>query len=139
WRWILRDDAGHRLPTGPLWHATAIGFMANNLLPARAGEFARAWVASQRLPVRFTTALGSIAVERVFDGLVMVALMAVAIAAPSFPAHATVLGTPLAHVATGAAMLFGALLVVAFVVVHRPAPWLRLWQRVTAALLPQRL
>jgi hypothetical protein len=39
-----------------LWHATAIGFMANNLLPARAGEFALRYVASQQVPVRFSTA-----------------------------------------------------------------------------------
>ena len=56
WRLILRDPRGARLPFVPLWHATTIGFMANNLLPARAGEVARAYVASQQLPVRFTTA-----------------------------------------------------------------------------------
>ncbi len=82
WRLILRDVDGHRFDWIPLWHATAIGFMANNLLPARAGEVARAYVARRQLPVRFTTALGSVGVERVFDGLVMLALMAVAIAAP---------------------------------------------------------
>ena len=69
WRVILRDARGAAVPTGPLWHATAVGFMANNLLPARAGEFARAYLANRQLPVRFTTALASIAVERVFDGL----------------------------------------------------------------------
>src|SRR6266550_1138431 len=82
WRLILRDADGRPFPWMPLWHATTIGFMANNLLPARAGEFARAYVASRQLPVRFTTSLGSIAVERVFDALVMLGLMAVAIAAP---------------------------------------------------------
>src|SRR5207249_11519606 len=46
-------------------------------------------VASRQLPVRFTTALGSIGVERVFDALVMLGLMALAIASPSFPAHST--------------------------------------------------
>src|SRR3989449_10220478 len=33
WRLILRDVGGSRFPLLPLWHATAIGFMANNLLP----------------------------------------------------------------------------------------------------------
>ena len=90
WQLILRDANGQRFPWTPLWHATAIGFMANNLLPARAGEVARAYVASRQLPVRLSTALASLVVERVFDGLVMLGLMAVAIAAPSFPAHALV-------------------------------------------------
>src|SRR5256885_1183359 len=76
WRLILRDIDGHRFPSLPLWHATAIGFMANNLLPARAGEVARAYVATRQLPVRFTTSLASIGVERVFARLIMLALMA---------------------------------------------------------------
>src|SRR2546426_12499183 len=63
-----------------------------SLLPARAGEIARPYVANRQLPVRFMTALGSVGVERVFDGLMMLALMAVAIAAPSFPTHTTMNG-----------------------------------------------
>ncbi len=138
WRLILRDVDGHRFPFMPLWHATTIGFMANNLLPARAGEVARAYVASQQLPVRFSTALASIGVERVFDGLVMLGLMAVAIAAPSFPAHGLVGGRSLSAIATSAAALFGALLVLALIVVHRPAPWLTLLERIARRLLPPR-
>src|SRR5256885_169024 len=139
WRVILRDERERPLPWLPLWHAVAIGFMANNLLPARAGEFARAYVASRQLPVRFTTALGSIGVERVFDALVMLGLMALAIASPSFPAHSTLLDTPLSRLAGRAALLFGAMFVVALVVVLRPAPWLALFERVTRAVLPARL
>jgi len=138
WQVLLRDVDGGRYPLRPLWDATAIGFMANNLLPARAGEFARGWVASRRLPVRFTTALASIGVERVFDGLTMLGLMAVAIAAPSFPSHATVRGTALTDIATGGAIVFGVALLLALVVVHRPAPWLRLFDRLARALLPPR-
>jgi uncharacterized protein (TIRG00374 family) len=138
WRVLLRDVDGGRYPLRPLWDAVAIGFMANNLLPARAGELARGWVVSRRAPVRFTTALASIGVERVFDGLMMLGLMAVAIAAPSFPSHATVHGTSLARIATGAAVLFGAVLLLALVVVHRPAPWVRLFDRLARALLPVR-
>ncbi len=104
WRLILRDADGERFRFTPLWYATAIGFMANNLLPARAGEVARAYVASGQLPVRFTTALGSIAVERVFDALVMLGLMAVAIAAPSFPAHAQVGGRSVSTIAASTAV-----------------------------------
>src|SRR5205807_3008438 len=138
WRLMLRDEAGAPFPWTPLWHAVAIGFMANNLLPARAGEFARAYVAGRRLPVRFSTALASIGVERVFDALVMLALMAAAIAAPSFPPDTALFGTRLSLVAGRAALFFGILFVVAFVVVLRPAPWLALFERVVRALLPQR-
>lgn len=138
WRLILRDAKGERLPFRPLWHATAIGFMANNLLPARAGEVARAYVASRQVPVRFTTALASIAVERVFDGLVMLGLMAVAIAAPSFPAHAHVGGRSLAAIAASTAVLFGLVLVIALLIANRPSPWLVLVERVARRLLSVR-
>ena len=136
WQLILRDVDGHRFPLSSLWHATAIGFMANNLLPARAGEVARAYVATQQVNVRFTTALASIGVERVFDALVMLGLMAVAIAAPSFPASTLVRGRSLSGLAAGAAALFAAVLVLALVVVHRPAPWLTRLGRVLHRLLP---
>ena len=138
WRLILRDANGERFRFRPLWYATAIGFMANNLLPARAGEVARAYVASGQLPVRFTTALGSIAVERVFDALVMLGLMAVAIAAPSFPAHAQVGGRSVSTIAASTAVLFGAFLVIALLIANRPAPWLVLVDRVTRRVLPVR-
>src|SRR3979490_1993192 len=139
WQLILRGAGGSRLPLGPLWHATAIGFMANNLLPVRAGEFARAYAARQALPVRFTTALASIAVERVFDGLALVGLLTVALVLLSFPRHATLGGVRLWGLATAGAGLFAAILVIAVLAVHRPAPWIALLGRVAHALLPARL
>ena len=138
WRVILRDAKGLPFAWTPLWHATAVGFMANNLLPGRAGELARAYLANRQLPVRFPTALASIGVERLFDGLVMVALLAAAIAAPSFPRHATIGGATLSQIAFWAAALFGIMLVVAVLVVHRPAPWLRLMTQAFHAVLPAR-
>jgi glycosyltransferase 2 family protein len=138
WQLILRDVGGSSFPLRPLWHATAIGFMANNLLPVRAGEFARAYAAQRSLPVRFTTALASVGVERVLDGLVLVGLLAVSLAAPSFPRDAVIGGTSLATIARAGAALFGAILVLALLVVHRPAPWLALLRRAAHALLPAR-
>jgi len=136
WQLILRDPEGRRIPFRPLWHATTIGFMANNLLPARAGEVARAYVASQQVPVRFSTALTSIIVERVFDGLVMLGLMAVAISAPSFPVHALVGGQSLSAIAGSTAVLFAVILLIALLVANRPKFWLVLVERVSRRVLP---
>jgi hypothetical protein len=139
WRVMLRGDDGGPIAWSALWHAVAIGFMANNLLPARAGEFARAYVVKRQAPVRFITALATIGVERLFDGLLMLALMAIAIAVPSFPAHTMVEGLSLSRVASGAALLFSAFLVVAFIVALRPAPWIRLADRLTRVVFPERI
>jgi uncharacterized protein (TIRG00374 family) len=138
WRLMLRDAGGGPLPWAPLWHGVAVGFMANNLLPARAGEFARAYVAGRQLPVRYTTAFASIAVERVLDGLTLLALLAVPMLAPSFPREASVQGMAVSRIATGLGIMFGAALVVAVLVVVHPAPWLTLLRRVSHALLPAR-
>jgi uncharacterized protein (TIRG00374 family) len=139
WRLILRDAQDQRLPFTPLWHATTIGFMANNLLPARAGEVARAYAASRQLPARFTTALSSIGVERVFDALVMLGLMAVAIAAPSFPAQTLVGGRSVAAIAASTAVLFGLVLVIALLVANRPGRWLTLIERIARRTLPSHI
>ena len=123
---------------GAVWKATAIGFMANNVLPARGGELARAYAASRLAPVGFTTALGSIAIERVFDGLVLVLLMAIAIAAPGFPAEATIGGRSLSTVAAWTGGAFVAVLALLFAVVHAPASALSLAGRALRRVLPAR-
>src|ERR1043166_986408 len=92
WRTIL-DPVAPRLPFGPLWRSTAIGMALNNLLPARAGEPARAFALSRERPeVPFSTAFASLAVDRVFDALVILLLMGVAMLDPAFPPGATVYG-----------------------------------------------
>jgi len=85
WRTILDPLAPH-LPFGPLWRATAIGMMVSNVVPARAGELARAYALSRETSrVSFSAAFASIAVDRVFDTLVVLLLMFVAVLAPDFP------------------------------------------------------
>lgn len=46
-----------------------IGYMANNVLPARLGEFVRAYVLSRKEGVRKSTTLATIFIERIFDGI----------------------------------------------------------------------
>src|SRR5919204_1938458 len=86
WRTIL-DPVEPNLPFGPLWRATAIGMMVSNIVPARAGELARAYALSREVPrVPFSTAFASLAVDRVFDALLVLLLMFGAMVLPSFPA-----------------------------------------------------
>jgi uncharacterized protein (TIRG00374 family) len=116
WRLLLRDENGLAFPAGPLWHAIALGFMANNLLPLRAGELVRSYAASRLARIRFTTVLSSIAVERIFDALTIVALLTLALLSPDLPRSVTVGGVSIAHLAQvgglmGVAGLLGAVLV----------------------------
>ncbi len=54
-----------------------IGYMANNLLPARAGEVVRAYVTGERENITRMGVLGTVAVERLFDGCVLVIMLLV--------------------------------------------------------------
>lgn len=137
WRYLLLLD-GEPLPFVPLWHATAIGFMANNLLPARAGELARAYAARQLTAVRFTTAAGSIAVERLADGLTLAALFAVSAVAGGFTAETTIGGLTFGEIMSGVGLLFFAALIVAVVTVHQPRLTVAIGTRVLGTVLPDR-
>lgn len=76
WSYLMKPVA----PIGAarLFPYAIIGYMANNLLPARAGEIVRAWVLGEREHVSRVATLGTIAVERLFDGCVLVLLFLVA-------------------------------------------------------------
>jgi uncharacterized protein (TIRG00374 family) len=120
WRLLLRDDRGGPLPAAPLWNAIAIGFLANGILPFRAGELVRTYAATRLTGVRFTAALSSIAVERIFDGLTVVALLAFALLRSDLPPGITVGGVSLIHVAQVTGLLTLGALVVATLVVAFP-------------------
>jgi uncharacterized protein (TIRG00374 family) len=67
WRWLLAP-AGD-LPFAPLFSSLNIGIAGNLVLPARAGEFLRAYALARQSSVGATTAFATIVVERIFDGL----------------------------------------------------------------------
>jgi len=53
-----------------------IGFMANCLLPARAGEFIRAYLISEKEGIKLTASLASLVVDRMFDMFILLVLIA---------------------------------------------------------------
>src|SRR5207248_10569376 len=75
WRVILSGAA--QAPLGTLFPVLIMGFATNNLLPGRLGEFWRAYLLGRKRNVRKTFALASVVVERVFDGLTLIALLTV--------------------------------------------------------------
>lgn len=65
WRFMLLPVK--RITTWSLFTSTAIGFMANNLLPARLGELVRAYVLGRRERISRTAAFATIVYERIVD------------------------------------------------------------------------
>ncbi len=120
WAALLEPVAG-RLAFKPLWQSTAIGMMVNNVIPFRAGELARAFALSRaesRVP--FTAAFASLAIDRLFDGTIVLMLMLVATLDPAFPSGRMIGDHPLGFYLKGAAIFLGAVLLVLVAIVLVP-------------------
>lgn len=75
YRWHILLRSTKPIPVRRLWPVIVIGYMANNVLPLRAGELVRAYVLSEREKVSRSATIATIVVERVFDGLTMLAFI----------------------------------------------------------------
>lgn len=82
-RWGRILQPAGRLRFRALLPVLFIGFMANNLLPARIGELVRAYALGQKTGLSKSLGLGSILVERLCDGVTLVGVLG--LVALSFP------------------------------------------------------
>jgi uncharacterized protein (TIRG00374 family) len=72
WRWqYLLRPLGVTLPLPRLLAISSVGFMAIIALPVRLGEFVRPYFLARDRHLRMSTALGTVAVERIVDGLLI--------------------------------------------------------------------
>jgi uncharacterized protein (TIRG00374 family) len=71
WRWHYLLRPVKPVPTPRMFPIVAIGYMGNNIYPARAGEVLRAVVLKRKEDVPLSASLATIIVERIFDGVVM--------------------------------------------------------------------
>lgn len=83
WEYLLAPIK--KIKTSPLFYATAIGFMANNILPARIGELVRAYVLGSRENISKSTSFATIVVERLFDGFTILLIFVAVILLMPFP------------------------------------------------------
>ena len=132
-RWqLILSPVEERIPIGPLWRAVAVGGMVTNVIPARLGEVARAFALTRERPtVPFTASLASIAVDRVFDAIVIFLLTFLAMLDPAFPRGAEVAGRPATALLAGwgsAALVV--LIVGLYVVALFPERWSALAGRI---------
>ena len=72
WRWhYLLAPLGVRAGFGRILAVSSVGFMAILVLPARLGEFVRPALIRRKGEISASAALGTVAVERIIDGLVV--------------------------------------------------------------------
>jgi uncharacterized protein (TIRG00374 family) len=80
WRWHYLLRPLKSISTRTMFPIVAIGYMGNNIYPARAGEVLRAVVLKRRQGVPVSASLATVIVERIFDGVVMLAFVFVNLA-----------------------------------------------------------
>ncbi|HVC32873.1 MAG TPA: lysylphosphatidylglycerol synthase transmembrane domain-containing protein [Chloroflexota bacterium] len=107
WHFLLRPIKP--IASRRLFPVVVIGYMANDVLPARLGELVRAYVLAEQEDVPKTTTIGTIVVERLFDGIAM--LIFVGIVGLAVP-----LDVQIAAIFRIAAVLFVGVLIALFVV-----------------------
>lgn len=120
-RWkVLLAPLRPRIGLRPRFAATTIGFMVNNLLPARAGEFARAWSLARMEKMRTSASLASLAVERLLDGVTVVGLLVVSLSLPGLRADSEVAGEYVWGAVAGFLAVLAIVVLTAALVLARP-------------------
>lgn len=132
WRWHYLLSPLKKIPLRRLFPIVVIGYMGNNVYPFRAGEVIRAYVLKRNEGVKITASLATIIVERIFDGLVM--LIFVFVALPFANIEQDWLRT---MIILGTFAFFGALAVFMFMAL-RPVLARQVYSAVITRLLPKR-
>lgn len=131
WRWhyLLRSLRPVSLRT--LFPVVVIGYMGNNVYPVRAGEVIRSYVLKRKERIDMSPSLATIVVERVFDGVVMLFFVFVALPFTPLPAD-------LRQVVILSSLLFFLLLVVFFAMAASPQRTQALYAQVLRRAVPER-
>jgi glycosyltransferase 2 family protein len=75
WKYLL--SSVKKISTADLFEITSIGYLANNVLPARIGEVVRALVLSKTEGISTAASLATIVTERFFDVITLLFILAV--------------------------------------------------------------
>jgi hypothetical protein len=109
WRWGYMLRPFKKLSLGRMYATVCIGYMGNNIYPARIGEIVRAYSLNRSEGVPVGTSLATVFMERLIDGIVMVGFVLVAL--PSVPnmndTVRTIVTLASAVFVIGAAVFFG--------------------------------
>ncbi len=79
-RWRHLTNPVQPIGLRPLFRATVIGFMANNIFPLRVGEVIRPWYLSREVGAPSAALFGTVVLERVIDSIMVIGLAAISIA-----------------------------------------------------------
>ncbi|HSK09886.1 MAG TPA: lysylphosphatidylglycerol synthase transmembrane domain-containing protein [Vicinamibacterales bacterium] len=121
WQYLLRGIGPTRF--GNAFRATVIGFAANFLLPARAGELLRPYLLAQRERLPFTAVFATVVLERVLDSVAVLTLFScyLLLAGPAAATASPAMFRAVQLAGLAAAVGTAVILVVFFLLAGRPA------------------
>lgn len=131
WRWHYMLRHMKPISVSRLFPVVVIGYMGNNVYPARAGEVIRSYVLKKKEGVSIPASLATVALERLFDGLVMCAFVFVTL--PFIPLPAIY-----QRIVIGFSLLFFAALIVFLLLATNPDRTDALTARLITLLVPGR-
>ncbi len=85
WRWQILLKPLKSIPFKKVYPITMIGFMANNLLPAHAGEGGRAYLIAREEQLSGMAAFATVGLERILDLVALASLLAVVMISVELP------------------------------------------------------
>ena len=138
WRWHYLLRPVKSVSTRKMFPIVTIGYMGNNIYPARAGEILRAVVLKRKQAVPISASLATIIVERVFDGVVMLGFVFL-----NLPRLATLTGSSgfignIQNLALWGSIAFLGALAVFMLAAMFPAPAEKVITRLIQIILPER-
>ncbi|MCL7965050.1 MAG: flippase-like domain-containing protein [marine benthic group bacterium] len=137
WR-VLLEPAYDGTSFDSRFGAVCIGFAVNNVLPARLGEFTRAFALTRTEPIPLGASIASLIVERILDGVVLAIFLFVTISLPGFPLGEGSTAELVRRTANIGAIAFGLGLGLLWLAARRPEATSRLFDRTIVRWLPER-
>jgi uncharacterized protein (TIRG00374 family) len=131
WRWHYLLASIQKIKLSSLFPVVVIGYMGNNIYPARAGEVLRAYVLKRREGVSISSSLATILVERVFDGVVMLFFIFVSLPFAPMPPY-------LRQLVVWSSILFFGVLGGFFLIASKPDWAKSLYYRTIESFIPAR-
>jgi uncharacterized protein (TIRG00374 family) len=134
WRWHYMLRHIQVIPMKALFRVVCIGYMGNNIYPARAGEILRSYVLKRETDVPMSSSLATVIIERLFDGLTMLLFVFVALPFVNLPEGLA----EYQRFVIGFTVLFLVALFVFLFLATRPSIARSLYTPLVGLILPQR-
>jgi glycosyltransferase 2 family protein len=131
WRWHYMLRHLRAIPLRRLFPIVVIGYMGNNIYPARAGEVLRSYVLRRKEGIAITASLATVVLERLFDGLIMLLFVFATLPFIGLPREYQLF-------IVFFSALFGLALLFFLLLAARPARAARLYAAVVERVVPQR-